>query len=510
MSILHKPPGRIFASVAVLFATIAVLTGWSLLSPDLGSSGENTRQDRPNVIVFFVDDLGWLDTGVTGSDLYQTPNIDRLADEGVLFTNGYSASNICSPSRAAMMTGMAPGRTNLTDWIDGHWVNQEEEWRRERPLQPPEWTSKLELHYDTIADLLSRAGYRTAHFGKWHLAPRTSDPEIAEPYYPHNRGFDVNVAGNQWGAPGSYFWPYRRSNADGLKERVANFPSENETRGLYLTNMLTNYAARQVQTWENEPFFLYLSYYQVHTPIQGRPDMVHHYQQTLDSGADFQHADPEYAAMVEAVDRSVGRVHAKLEELGLDDNTLIIFTSDNGGLDRGDGTPTNNRPLREGKGSAYEGGIRVPTIVRWPGVAEAGAVSDEPVITHDFFPTILEATGVEGDAEHMANLDGVSLMPLLENPSASLNREALYWHYPHYHTQGATPHTAVRAGDWKAIHFYEDDRIELYNLADDRGEQNDLSGEMPEKAAEMRAMIEERRAAVNAQDPEPNPLYVGE
>lgn len=467
-------------------------------------------KSRPNVVLFFVDDLGWTDTGVTGSDLYQTPNIDRLADEGVVFTDAYAASNICSPSRAALMTGMAPGRTRVTDWIDGHWEGQGEEWRAERPLQPPNWTAELELHYDTLADLLKKAGYRTAHLGKWHLTPRISDPEVVEPYYPHNRGFDVNISGNQWGAPGSYFWNYSRGNNDELEARIANFPPEEETKGLYLTNMLTNHAVRLIQTWESEPFFLYFSYYQVHTPIQGRPDMVHHYRQKLASGKDFLHTDPEYAAMVEAVDHSVGRVHAKLEELNLDDNTLIIFTSDNGGLDRGDGRPTNNSPLREGKGTAYEGGIRVPAIVCWSGVIPPGTVSSEPVITHDFFPTILEASSAKADPEHMANLDGVSLVPLLEDPSTSLNREALYWHYPHYHTQGATPHTAVRSGAWKAIHFYEDDRIELYNLDDDPGEQNNLSDEMPEKAAEMRALIEERREAVNAQDPEPNPLFTGE
>ncbi|MCC5906223.1 MAG: sulfatase [Balneolaceae bacterium] len=465
------------------------------------------NNDKPNVIIFFVDDLGWVDTGVTGSDLYNTPNIDRLAKEGMLFTDAYSSSTICSPTRASLMTGMAPERTRVTDWIDGHWVNQGEAWRAERPLQPPVWTAKLELHHHTIADLLSENGYRTAHIGKWHLTPRSNDPEIVEPYYPHNRGFEVNISGNQWGAPGSYFWDYRRSGLDGLESRVANFPPEKETKGLYLTNMKTNHVVRLIQEWQNEPFFINFSYYQVHTPIQGRPDMVHYYQQILDSGEDFLHTDPEYAAMVEAVDRSVGRVHAKLEELGLDDNTLIIFTSDNGGLDRGDGTPTNNYPLREGKGTAYEGGIRVPMIVRWPGVIPEGTVSEEPVITHDFFPTILEITGAEASSEHFVNLDGVSLMPILENPSVTLDREALYWHYPHYHTQGATPYTAVRAGDWKAIHFYEDDRIELYNLVEDISEVNDLSNEMPEKAEEMRSMIEARRDAVDAQIPITNPLY---
>jgi arylsulfatase A len=404
---------------------------------------------KPNIVLFFVDDMGWKDTGVTGSDLYNTPNIDRLAKEGILFTDGYSASTICSPSRAALMTGMAPERTRVTDWIPGHWVMQSDEWRAERPLQPPDWTKELELHHDTIADLLKKAGYHTAHIGKWHLTPSTNNPEVLEPYYPHNRGFDINISGTQFGYPGSFFWPYLRSDGsiwDGGDALVANFPPEEETKGLYLTNMKTNHAVRLIQQWQNEPFFLYFSYYQVHTPIQGRPDMVYHYQQKLDSGEDFLHTDPEYAAMVEAVDRSVGRVHAKIVELGLDDNTLIIFTSDNGGLDRGDGKPTNNYPLREGKGSAYEGGIRVPMIVRWPGITPQNTVTNEPVITHDLFPTLLEVAGAEAELDLRANLDGLSLIPLLENPNATLDREALYWHYPHYHSEGATPHTAVRAG----------------------------------------------------------------
>lgn len=462
-------------------------------------------EQPPNIVLFFVDDMGWKDTGVTGSDLYNTPNIDRLAKEGLLFTNGYSASTICSPSRMALMTGMAPERTRVTDWIDGHWVNQAEEWRASRPLQPPDWTPKMELHYDTIADLVKKAGYRTAHIGKWHLTPRTNDQEKVEPYYPHNRGFEVNIGGNQWGAPGSYYWPYERSDAEGLDRRIANFPPEDESEGQYLTNLNTNHALRLIQQWKNEPFFLNFSYYQVHTPIQGRADIVYHYQQELNSGEDFLHTDPEYAAMVEAVDHSVGRVLAKIEELGIDDNTLVIFTSDNGGLDRGNGRPTNNSPLREGKGSAYEGGVRVPAIVRWPGVINPGSLSNEPVITQDLFPTILEVTGAS--PEHIRNLDGLSLVGLMKNPDSTLEREALYWHYPHYHTQGATPYTAVRAGDWRAIHFYEDDRIELYNLAEDPGEQYDLSKEMPEKAAEMRAMIEDHRRVIEAQDPIPNPLY---
>lgn len=290
---------------------------------------------------------------------------------------------------------------------------------------------------------------------------------------------------------------------------VANFPPSDETTGLYLTDMKTNYVVGLIQEWKEDPFFIYVPYYQVHTPIQGRPDLVYKYRRKLAEGGDFQHTDPQYAAMVESLDESVGRIHGKLEELGLDENTLLIFTSDNGGLDNGNGRPTSNAPLREGKGTAYEGGVRVPAMIHWPAVVPAGGVSHEPVITHDLFPTILQAAGVELDSERMANVDGLSLLSLMEDPSATLDREALFWHYPHYHIEGARPYTAVRAGDWRAIHFYEDDRIELYNLAEDLGERNDLSEELPEKAAELRAMIDARRKEVDAQDPRPNPNYAG-
>ena len=468
----------------------------------MGVSSQAEAADRPNVVMFFVDDMGWVDTAVTGADLHETPNIDRLAAEGLLFTEGYSSSNVCSPTRASLMTGMAPERHGVTDWISGWWHHWNDNRKAQYKLEPPDFPKKLELDHKTLGDWMQEAGYRTAFIGKWHLTPTTHDPEEIEPYYPQHRGFEVNIGGNQYGAPGSYYWDYSRPNR--FRNSLANFPAAEETKGQYLTDMKTNYTERMIQKWQDDRFFILLSYYQVHTPIQGRADLVHKYREKLAAGKDFLQTDPEYAAMVESVDRSVGRVHAKLEELGLDENTLIIFTSDNGGLDRGDGTPANNAPLREGKGTAYEGGVRVPTMIRWlGGGVEEGGVSHEPVITHDFFPTLLEVAGVEIDPEKMGEVDGLSLIPLLENPSASLDREALFWHYPHYHIQGATPHTAVRAGDWRAIHFYEDDRLELYNLKEDLGEQNDLSEQLPEKAAEMRELIEERRESFDVKAPRP-------
>lgn len=468
--------------------------------------------DKPNIVVFFVDDLGWMDIGANGADLHETPNIDRLAAEGLLFTDGYSASNICSPSRASFMTGMAPERHDVTDWISGWWHYWDDERKSQFKLEPPEFTQEFELHHKTIGDRMQEAGYRTAFIGKWHLCPTIEDADKAEqidPYYPQYRGFDVNIAGNQYGAPGSYYWPYEKHWR--LRKSVANFPPAEETKGLYLTDMLTNYAEGIIQDWKEDPFFILFSYYQVHTPIQGRADLVHKYREKLAAGGEFLQTDPEYAAMVESVDRSVGRVHARLERLGLDKNTLIIFTSDNGGLDKGDGTPANNFPLRDGKGTPYEGGVRVPMIVKWPnGGVEAGSVSREPMITHDILPTILDVVDLEIKPSEAKKIDGLSLLPILKDPSANLDREALFWHYPHYHIEGSTPYTAVRSGDWRAIHFYEDDRIELYNLKDDLGERNDLSAEMPEKASEMRKMIEKRRDAFGLESPQPNPLYKGE
>lgn len=468
--------------------------------------------DKPNILVFFVDDLGWMDIGANGADLHETPNIDRLANEGLLFTDAYSSSNICSPTRASLMTGMAPERHDVTDWVSGWWHYWSDEQKSRYQLEPPEFTQEFELHHKTLGDRMKDAGYRTAFIGKWHLCPTIEDDEKADqiqPYYPQNRGFDINIAGNQFGAPGSYYWPYTKKWRFG--KSVANFPPAEDTKGQYLTDMLTNYAERIIQDWKNDPFFMIFSYYQVHTPIQGRADLVHKYREKLAAGGEFLQTDPEYAAMVESLDQSVGRVHAKLERLGLEDDTLIIFTSDNGGLDKGNGTPANNAPLRAGKGTAYEGGVRVPMIVKWPnGNVEASSVSREPVITHDLMPTLMDVVGTDLDLKEQAQIDGRSIAPLFKDASASLDREALFWHYPHYHIQGATPYTAVRAGDWRAIHFYENDRIELYNLKDDLGERNDLSAEMPEKASEMRKMIEKRRDAFGLESPQPNPLYKGE
>ena len=262
-----------------------------------------------------------------------------------------------------------------------------------------------------------------------------------------------------------------------------------------------------IDKWAGEPFFLYFPYYTVHTPIEGKPELVEEYEARVNP--DAQHTNPVYAAMLHSLDESVARILAKLKELDIEDNTVLIMTGDNGGLDIPwiDGGPTDNAPLREGKGSVYEGGVRVPTLVRWPGVTSPGSVSDEPVMHIDYYPTILEMAGVEGNAEHNRSVDGVSLVPILENPTIGLGREALFWHYPHYHQGGATPYGAVRCGNWRLVEFYEDNRVELYNLAEDIGEANDLAATRPDKVGELRDLLHDWRLKMQAQMPTAKPGY---
>ena len=453
---------------------------------------------KPNFVIFLVDDLGWRDGGVFGSDLYETPHIDQLAADGMHFRTGYAACTVCSPTRAALMTGKYPARTHVTDWIRGH----------QRPfakLSVPDWTMKLEARHRTIAEALGDAGYRTASIGKWHLMP-TGDEDMGE-YFPDRHGFDVNIGGNQRGHPGSYFHPYEHSTREG--RGIGPIPPGG-AEGDYLTDRLSAEAAKLIEGFGSDPFFLYFPFYSVHTPIQAKDEDIEHYRARVKLG--MVHADPTYAAMVTSVDRGVGLVRAKLEAMGIADNTVIIFTGDNGGLDR-DGAPTENAPVREGKGSAYEGGVRTPAVVYWPGVTPAGAFSDEPVITMDFYSTILEIADVQGTAgesdlqDDGEEIDGVSLVPVLRDPAAQLGREALYWHYPHYHKQGATPYSAIRVGDWRLVEFFEDGRAELYNLKEDVGESSDLAARMPDKAAELKTMLSAWRKEVGAQLPSENPNY---
>lgn len=426
---------------------------------------------RPNIIFVLTDDLGWTDLGCCGSQYYETPNLDRLAAHGMRFTNAYAACTVCSPSRACILTGQYPARLHVTDWIPGH----------ARPfakLNVPDWTMRLMPELPNLAKQLKSAGYATASIGKWHLGPEASLPTKV--------GFDVNIAGDHRGQPPTYFSPYKIETLQDEKE------------GEFLSDRLTDEALKFIEQNQSRPFFLYLPHYAVHTPLMAKQAVVEKYKAKTDpTGA---HKNPVYAALVESVDDSVGRLLAKLEELKLSENTIVVFTSDNGGLIG----PTSNVPLRAGKGSAYEGGVRVPLIVRWPGVTKASSVSNVPVIGADFYPTFLAANGLEQPQESM--VDGVDITRVLRG-DASAPRSALYWHYPHYHPGGATPYGAIRDGDWRLVEFFEDNHVELYQLNEDLGETRDLAKTHPEKAAELTQKLHDWRARVGAQMPLMNPGF---
>jgi len=440
----------------------------------------------PNFIFFLIDDWGWTDAGSFGSKFYETPHLDRLASRGMKFTQAYAACTVCSPTRAAVMTGRYPARLHITDFIAGH----------RRPyakLRIPDWTMHLPLAERTIAEELKDRGYTTGLFGKWHLGD--------EAYFPEKQGFDVNFGGCAMGAPRSYFPPYGIPNITG------------ENPGEFLTDRLTREALNFIDANRDRPFFLYFPHYAVHTPLAGKPDVVAKYQKKLAAGS-YTQTNPVYAALVESVDDSIGAVLQRLAELKLEENTVIILTGDNGGLSgtRNAGGwrpgPTRNDPLRLGKGSAYEGGVRVPLVVNWPGVTAAGTVCTTPVISVDYFPTILEIADAAqgGAAPRQPDTDGESITALLRG-GPRLARDTLYWHYPHYHPGSATPYSAVREGDWKLVHFFEDNHVELYHLADDIGEQTDLAAANPVKAAALRAKLDAWRTRVGAQLPTPNPAF---
>jgi arylsulfatase A-like enzyme len=432
-----------------------------------------------NFIFILIDDMGWRDLGCQGSTYYQTPNIDRLAASGMRFTSAYAACPVCSPTRASIMTGRYPPRYNVTDWLPG---------RKDMPSQKllrPKINLQVPLEEITVAEALKPAGYVSANIGKWHLG----GPD----HWPDKQGFDVNVGGATTGSPpGGYF---KFGKAPNLQAK-----SDDE----YLTDRLTDEAIGFIDKNKDRPFFLYLPHYTVHIPLQAKKDLIAKYEKKADPKSPQHNA--VYGAMIESLDDGIGRIMKKLDELKVADRTVVFFFSDNGGLSvkEGANTPaTSNAPLRTGKGYLYEGGIRVPCLVHWPGVTKPGSVSDKPVISVDFLPTILEIAGVKPPDRP---IDGVSLVPLLKQAGEPKPRE-LYWHYPHYSNQGGRPSGAVRAGDWKLLEFYEDGKLEVYNLKDDIGEKNDLAPTMPDKVKDLQQRLAAWRKQVNAQMPTPNPDY---
>ena len=446
-----------------------------------------SAQQQPNVLFILVDDMGWTDLEGYGSDLHQTPRIDALAEQGMRFTSAYSASPVCSPTRASIMTGKHPAKLHMTIWREAA--------KRpplNRPLVAPITRDSLPHDEVTIAEVLHDAGYMTAHVGKWHLG-------TAE-YYPQTQGFDYNVGGTLWGAPQTFFYPYSGSQTFSGPRYVPHLGGGQT--GEYLTDRLTSEAIRILRNERGKPFFMHLAFHTVHTPIEGKPAIVDGYRQQIRDG--MLHRNPQYAAMVHALDENVGRVLDTLDDLGVADNTLVILTSDNGGyVNKFDGMQvTDNTPLRSGKGSLYEGGIRVPAIIRWPGVTRSGAESDVPISSIDYYRTILSVAGLSGDREYNRTVDGIDLTPLLRDPDLIPDRAALYFHYPHYYAT-TSPVSGLRVGDWKLLRYYEDSRVELYNLADDLGERRNLAGENPEIAAALTERLEAWWDQMGAQHPSP-------
>jgi len=458
---------------------VLLTTATTVLSLCGGGSGEVFAAAagpsvRPNVVLILADDLGWTDVACYGSKLYETPQIDQLARDGMKFTQAYSACTVCSPTRAAMLTGKNPARLHITDWIPG-----------QMPANPklivPDWTKYLPLDEISIARVLKERGYATASIGKWHLG--------GEAYFPEKHGFDVNVGGTDLPNTQHYFSPYEIATID------------DGPQGEYLTDRLTDEAIRFIEANKDKPFFLYLPHFTVHLPLQAKQALIAKYLAKIKPGMAQNNA--VYAAMIESLDESVGRIREELKRLGIADRTIVIFASDNGGR-----VPTtSNLPLRLGKGSCYEGGTRVPLIVDWPGVTQPGSTCDTPVISMDLYPTIAAAAGAP---EAVANAkDGVDLAPLLRQVGG-IKRDELFWHYPHYqHYQlgGATPYSAIRKGDYKLIEFLDDMRVELYDLGADVGEKNNLAVTMPEKVDELRQRLHAWREEVGAQMPARNEKY---
>jgi len=457
-------------------------------------SENNTKQ---NFVFILVDDLGWTDLGYSGSPFYETPNIDALSSESIQFTNAYSSGSVCSPSRASIMTGKHPARLNITDWIPGDDPENEK-------LSGPKDLNELPLIELTLAEVLKENGYKTFFAGKWHLGGKD--------FFPEDQGFEINLGGHEKGSPpGGYYAPYRNP-------KLTDGPD-----GEYLTDRLTDESIKFLDKVGKNPFFLFLSFYSVHTPIQANKRHIEKFEIKLqglnnkdisqrDEGNGITTLDqknPDYASMIYAMDENVGRLIAKLRKEGLYENTTLIFTSDNGGLTTLKKTynhvaPTAVIPLRAGKGWLYEGGIRIPLLIKPAKYQARHRISSEPVIGYDFYPTILSLAGIKQSKTH--KIDGIDLSPIL-NGKKQLDRKEIYWHYPHYHGSAWTPGAAIRQGDWKLIEFYESATVELYNLSDDISEMNDLSLEYPEKVNSLKQKLRDLQKLMTANEAIANPVY---
>jgi arylsulfatase A-like enzyme len=442
------------------------------------SSPVNSPQRRPNFVFILVDDMGWMDIGANGSRFYETPNVDRLAREGMRFTQAYAASPICSPTRASILTGKNPARINLTQWIGGP--------------GNPDYERNLPLEEVLLPEQLKTAGYTNGFFGKWHLNNRAGE----KTYWPQAQGFDVNVAGHWRGGlyiPNTFFSPWNLPNI------------ENGPDGEYMTDRLAADAAQFIEDHSDKPFLAYVSFYTVHAPFDAPEERVDKYKkkskkmgltdaerfgQEDAAGKSFKYRKaqdhPTYAAMVESMDMAVGTILKAIKEQGLEENTVVCFFSDNGGLSTSEGTPTANTPLRAGKGWLYEGGIREPAIIKWPGEVKPGTVSDAVITSMDFYPSMLEMAGLPLRPD--LHMDGKSLVPLLRQEAKQVHA-ATYFHYPHRSNQRGVPCGAIRVGDYKLINFFSDNRLELYNIKDDISETKDLAQTLPKLRDSLLGML---------------------
>lgn len=458
------------------------LTLLFILSLILAGSARNiiyakpAEKKKPNIVFILADDMGWADLSCYGNQFNEAPNLEKLASEGMRFTNAYAACPVCSPTRASLISGQYPARVGITDFLPGHWRPYE------KVTVPTNRTQYLPLEIETIAEQLKKAGYTTGMFGKWHLG-------FPEKYAPNHQGFDEAVIHR-----GRHFGPNR-----------SFLPEQDVPDSVYLTEFLTDKSLDFMERHKDGPFFLYLSHFAVHIPLEAEQELIEKYKKKPkpDSGVN----NPIYAAMVEHVDQSVGRIMQKLDELGIRENTLLVFFSDNGGLRQifnksDDVIVTSNAPLRDEKGTLYEGGIREPLIVSWPGKVKAGTESGALVSSVDFYPTFLEVAG--GNLPDKQVIDGTSFLPALNGKDLNPGR-AVYWHYPHYHH--SVPGGAIRKNNWKLIEFYDDGYLELYNLAEDIGETKNVAQQNPKVTAKMKKQLDQWRKEVGAEMPQPNPDF---
>lgn len=492
----------------IVLSAVAAIPATSLIF----MYGHEKPKPKPNIIFILLDDFGYSDLGCYGSKFYQTPNIDRLSEQGFRFTDAYASCPVSSPTRSSIMTGRYPVNTGITDWIPGRQATKGG--NPEDKLLALPFRQQLDLNEITIAEVLKKNGYTTMISGKWHLG---GTPE----YWPENQGFDINKGGFNAGSP------TKNQKSNGYFSPYGNPRLEDGPVGEYLTDRQTDEAIKFIENNQTKSFFLYLSYYACHNPMQGKENQVEHFKMRADSmgltnqipftrdrdwirasmSDNFKErimqSNPVYAAMTWSVDENIGRLLRKLEDLGLVENSIIIFTSDNGGLATSEGSPTCNAPLRAGKGWLYEGGIRVPLIIRYPGKGKGKEIRT-PVSSVDFYPSIIEMTGME---KGNITTDGISFVSLFKKDR--MKERPIFWHYPHYSNQGVEPGSAVRLGNYKLIDNFEKERRELYDLENDISEKHDISSSNPEKTKELYELLQNWRKQTGAKMMERNPKWNG-